>query len=143
MLSSIKKSFARIPQKYYWITISLSLIGLMSTYGAAPQWTLLDYIEVVIAVVSLYGVYIFTHGKKTIPQSIWKWFFWIRIISWSAYVKYLFTPKEELIKLPILLKTTVILAPQDAALILFTTLPTIYALYVLKRKELKTKNLVP
>lgn len=122
-------------QKYYWITISLSLIGLMSTYGAAYEWSLLDYIEVAIAVVSLYGVYLFTHGQKTTPNQLWKWFFWIRVISWSAYIKYLFTPKEELIKLPLLLKTTVILTPQDAVLILFTTLPTIYALSVLKKRS--------
>lgn len=137
MLSSIKKSFAKIPQKYYWTTLTLSLIGLMSTYGAAYEWSLLDYLEVVIALISLYGVYIFTHGKKTIPNQLWKWFFWMRVISWSAYIKYLFTPKAELIKLPLLLKTTVISEPWDAALILLTTLPTIYALSVLKRNPSK------
>lgn len=148
MLSSIKNTLAKIPKKDYWTSLTLSLIGLMSTYGAAPQWSLLDYIEVAIAVISLYGVYLYTNNKRTVTLlkyrlsdhisfQFWRWFFWIRVISWFAYIKYLFTPKAELIKLPLLLNTTVITAPQDAALILFTTLPTIYALSILRRKKSK------
>lgn len=56
-----------------------------------------DLIELVIAVVSIIGLYSYVYKKATFNKSFWKIFFWVFLLSGIFFAFYQYTPLNNLI----------------------------------------------
>lgn len=126
---------------YFWAVLIINLI-LYFYIASANSPKIGDLIGLIIAVISLIGLFAYTYKKAIFSKSFWKRFFWVFLLSEIIYFIYSYTPLENLIPLREL--TTVLGNGNETALIqdlmiiiLLSPLffPHYYAIYKLGDKK--------
>lgn len=81
---------------YFWIILLISF-GTYLYIASTNSPKMGDLIELVIAVVSIIGLYSYVYKKATFNKSFWKIFFWVFLLSGIFFAFYQYTPLNNLI----------------------------------------------
>lgn len=114
---------------YFWTVLALTLIGVPLVYGNLSPWTFADFLEVILSVFFLVGLYSYIFQKPMFTKDIWRIIFWISaMVSIVLEVLYKFTTFDFLSSM---LESRTITSGQDLLIGIIITLPVYYVLYQL------------
>ena len=114
---------------YFWTVVLISAFGIVFGYGSQPIWTSADWMDVLISVISLLGLYSYVFKKPLFPIDFWKYFFVFTVAVSALYLLYFFTPLQYAITLPIFMQSQTLNSGQMVLLDIVISLPIYYALY--------------
>lgn len=131
---------------YFWVLIFLSVLAVMQDFGKVTYFYFIDWVDLVIAIISFIGLYAYVFKKNIFTLAFWKIFFWIFTISYLFEFIYTFTPLEEAFPLPALFKSAFtrdmveqqgVTLEQALMFGIIITIPQFYALFKLAYSKKK------
>ena len=114
---------------YLWIVSFVIVLGLFAPIllpGEVPNYTLMDWVGMIVSIPSLIGFFAFAYKKKLLNIQFWKFILWITIATDAFYLAYSSLPKNII---PDLLRVSST-GSEELIGIIFE-LPMLYGLYQL------------
>lgn len=125
---------------YFWTILVLAIMGTLFGYGTKTMWTLGDWLDIGVSVLSLCGLYSFVYKKKMFEQKVWLYIFWVSTVMLAFYLVYFFTPLHQTLMIPEFIKSSSYTSGQLVLVDLIISAPTIYALYFLAYPQAKKRK---
>jgi len=128
---------------YFWVSLVLSAVGLVTVYGQARVWFFSDWVEIITSIIGLIGLFAFIYKKTIFSKLFWRVFFWMIVVSWFFNLIYVFTPLEEVWVLPTWFQSRSVGSEAELLAGMLLSLPSNYAVYQLGQKNTKHKSSIP
>lgn len=106
--------------------------------GQIATWTLIDFLEVIMGILTLVGLHSYVYKKVIFNRKFWNYFFWIQIVWTTIYIIYFLTPLQESIIIPQFLKGATSTDQGSFLTGVIISIPAYYALYQIS--QIKHKN---